>query len=168
MSLVSVPIIIGLALLLFGYRYYWLIAAGIAFLFGLDVGSVPGSGEVTSSAIVMGMIFALVAAVAAVFLTNLVLNIAGFLVGGILAVNVFNALGWDVGSNLVTFLLGGIVGLLLSLFASDFAKIFLSVITGAGIIVSSVVLEEQTMQFTYIVLVITGIVAQLFLRKRFK
>jgi hypothetical protein len=168
MSLISVPIAIGLALLLFGYRYYWLIAAGVAFLFGLDVGSAPDGGQITSSAIVMGVIFALVAAVAAVFVTNLALNVAGFLIGGVLAVNVFNMLGWDVGSNLAAFLLGGVIGLLLAIFASDFAKIILSVITGAGIILSAVELEEGTMQFAYIALVITGIVAQLFLRQRFK
>ncbi len=162
------PLVVGAALLFLGYRYYWLIAGGIGFLFGLNIGSAPSGGALTGSAIVLGLVFGAVGAFTAVFITALVLNIAGFLVGGIILVQLFAYLDWNVGSTLVTFLICGIIGLLMALFANDFAKIFISSVTGAAIIVTSLQADVATASFVYGFLVLLGIVAQLILRRRFK
>jgi hypothetical protein len=163
-----VPIVVGAALLFFGYRYYWLIFGGIGFLLGLNMGSAPGGGQITPSAIVLGMFFGVIGAFTAVFLTALTLNIAGFVLGGVVLVQLFANLGWDTGSTLVTFLMGGMIGLLIAINTKDFAKILLSSVTGAAIIVMSLEIDSATVSFLYLVLVISGIVAQLFLRKRWK
>ena len=164
----TIPIVVGLALLLLGYRYYWLIAGGLGFLFGLNIGSTAASGQVTPGAVMLGLLLGVIAALTAVFITKLTLNIAGFTLGGIVLVQLFANLNWNVGSTLVTFLLGGLMGLLTAIFAQDLAKILVSAITGAAILVSALELDDATVSFVYLTCVILSIVAQLILRRRFK
>lgn len=161
-----IALIVGGVLLLFGGRYYWLVAGGAGFLFGTNIGSAPGGGVVTGSAIAMGLLFGFIAAVAAVLVTKFALGITGFLVGGIFMVRLLEAIGWDLGSTLAAFLIGGMIGLIFVLIAQDWALIFLSVITGAGIIVNVLEVDPASTEFVYIVLVLVGVAFQLFLKRR--
>jgi hypothetical protein len=161
-----IALIVGGVLLFFGSRYYWLVAGGVGFLFGTNIGSVPGGGVVTGSAIAMGLLFGFIAAVTAVLVTKFALGITGFLIGGIFMVRFLEAIGWDLGSSLVAFLIGGIIGLIFVVSAQDWALIFLSVITGAGIIVNVLAIDPASTGFVYIVLVLMGFGFQLFLRRR--
>jgi hypothetical protein len=163
-SLVS--LLVGGALLFFGGRYYWLVAGGVGFLFGTNIGSAPDGGLITGSAIAMGILFGIIAAVAAIFVTKFALGMTGFIVGGIFMVRLIEAIGWNLGSSLAAFLIGGILGLILVIASQDWALIFLSVITGAGIILNTLELDPATTNFVYIVLVILGFVVQLFLKQR--
>lgn len=160
-----IPFAVGAILLLFGYRYYWFVAVGLGFLFGLNMGSAP-MGEISSTAVMMGLFFGLIAGVATIFIANLILNLAGFILGGILMVGIFANLEVQTDSTLPIFLLGGLLGLLIAVFASDFAKILLSSLAGAAIIVMPLTLEVGTTYLLYAALLLGGIVAQLFLRQR--
>ncbi|MCA9874640.1 MAG: hypothetical protein KC441_13315 [Anaerolineales bacterium] len=161
-----IPLLVGVSLLLFGYRYYWLVIGGVGFLFGLNIGSVANGGQITPAAVMMGLLGGVIAAFTAVFATDILLLISGFLLGGIVLVQVFSYLDWHVGSTLVTFLLGGMIGLLIAIFAQDTAKILLSSIIGAAIIVIALGLDTATTSFVFLFLTLSGIVAQLFLRRR--
>ena len=161
-----IALIVGGVLLLFGGRYYWLLAGGVGFLFGANLGSAPDGGVITGSAIAMGLLFGLIAAVASVMVTKFAIGITGFLVGGIFMVRFIEALGWDLGSTLVAFLIGGTVGFFFVVIAQDWALIFLSVITGAAIIVNQLNLDPSSSNFVYIVLVLVGFGFQLFLKRR--
>ncbi|MBE2221078.1 MAG: hypothetical protein IAF02_06030 [Anaerolineae bacterium] len=161
-----IALLVGGALLFFGSRYYWLVAGGVGFLFGTNLGSAPDGGVITGSALAMGILFGFIAAVASVFITKFALSISGFVMGGILMVRFMEALGWDLGSTFAAFLIGGILGLVLVIVSQEWALIFLSVITGAAIIVNVLVLDPASAQFVYIVLVILGFTVQLFLNRR--
>lgn len=163
-----IPFLVGGALLFFGYRYYWFIVGGVGFLFGLNIGSVASGGQITPAAVMMGLLVGVIAAFTAVFVANITLSIAGFILGGIVLVQLFAYLDWNVGSTLVTFLIGGMIGLLITIASQDFAKILLSALTGAAIIITSLEMDEATLSFVYLVLVIFGVVAQLFLRQRWQ
>ena len=43
-----IALAIGGVLLFFGGRFYWLVAGGVGFLFGVSVGSAPDGGRITS------------------------------------------------------------------------------------------------------------------------
>lgn len=161
-----IPLLIGGALLFFGGRFYWLVAGGVGFLFGTSIGSAPDGGVITGSALAMGILFGMIAAVASIFVTKFALGMTGFIVGGILFVRVMEAIGWNLGSTLVAFLIGGLLGLILVIISQDWALIFLSVITGAGIIVNQLELDPASAGFVYIALVLLGFVVQLFLKSR--
>ena len=161
-----IALIVGGVLLLFGGRYYWLVAGGVGFLFGANLGSAPDGGVITGSAIAMGLLFGLIAAVGSVMVTKFAIGITGFLVGGIFMVRFMEAIGWDLGSTLVAFLIGGMVGFFFVIIAQDWALIFLSVITGAAIILNQLNLDPSSSNFVYIVLVLFGFGFQLFLKRR--
>lgn len=161
-----IPLLVGGALLFLGGRYYWLVAGGVGFLFGTNIGSAPDGGVITGSALAMGLLFGLIAMVASVFVTKFALGMSGFVMGGILLVRVMEAIGWNLGSALVAFLVGGILGLILVIISQDWALIFLSVITGAGIIINVLELDPSTAGFVYLVLAVLGFGVQLFLKRR--
>lgn len=161
-----IALLIGGALLFFGGRYYWLVAGGVGFLFGTNLGSAPDGGVVTGSAIAMGVLFGFIAAVASVFITKFALSISGFIMGGILMVRLIEAIGWDLGSTFAAFLIGGILGFLLVIISQEWALIFLSVITGAAIVVNQLVADAANAQFVYILLVLVGFMFQLFMMRR--
>jgi hypothetical protein len=161
-----IALLIGGALLFFGGRYYWLVAGGVGFLFGTNLGSAPDGGVVTGSAIAMGFLFGFIAAVASVFITKFALSISGFIMGGILMVRFIEAIGWDLGSTFAAFLIGGILGFLLVIISQEWALIFLSVITGAAIVVNQLVADAANAQFVYILLVLVGFTFQLFMMRR--
>ncbi len=161
-----IALIVGGVLLFFGGRYYWLVAGGVGFLFGTSIGSAPDGGVITGSAIAMGLLCGLIAAVASVMVTKFALGITGFLVGGIFMVRFIEAIGWDFGSTLVAFLIGGTVGFFFVVIAQDWALIFLSVITGAAIVVNQLNLDPASANFVYIVLVFVGFGFQFFLKRR--
>ncbi|PID84802.1 MAG: hypothetical protein CSB13_11345 [Chloroflexi bacterium] len=161
-----VPLLIGSTLLLFGGRYYWWVAGGVGFLFGTNMGSAPDGGVITSSALAMGIIFGFIAAVAAVLVTKLALGLSGFIVGGIFTVRLLELIGWNLGSTMIAFVIGGVLGLLLVIASQDWALIFLSVLTGAGIVVNQLELDPATIGFVYIVLFLVGFGFQLFLKWR--
>ncbi len=163
-----VPFVVGAALLFFGYRYYWFVAGGVGFLFGLNIGSAASGGQITPAAVMIGLLVGIIVAFTAVFVANITLSIAGFLLGGIVLVQLFAYLDWNIGSTLVTFLLGGMMGLLITISSKDFAKILFSALVGAAIIVTSLEMDAATVSFVFLVLVIVGITAQLFLQKRWQ
>jgi hypothetical protein len=67
---------------------------------------------------------------------------------------------------MAAFLVGGVLGLILVLLSQDWALIFLSTITGAGIIVIQMALDPDSSEFVYVVLVMLGFGVQLFLKSR--
>lgn len=161
-----IALLVGGVLLFFGGQYYWLVAGGVGFLFGTNIGSAPDGGVITGSAIAMGLLFGFIAAVGSVVVTKFALGITGFLVGGIFLVRFIEAIGWDMGSTLAAFLIGGMLGFFFVLISQDWALIFLSVITGAGIIVNQLNLDPASANFVYIILVLVGFTFQFFLKRR--
>lgn len=161
-----IALLVGGALLFLGGRYYWLVAGGLGFLVGTSLASAPGGGVVTGSAVAMGLLFGFLAALGSVLVTKFALGITGFLVGGIFMVRFMQALGWDLGSTLVAFLIGGIIGFFFVVASQEWALIFLSVMTGAAIVVNALAVEPVNAQFVYLGLAFLGIVVQLLLKRR--
>jgi hypothetical protein len=164
-----VPPLIGLALLLAGYRYYWLIAGGLGFLLGINIVATANEGQLTAAAVSLGLLFGLIGAIAAAFITNFALTAIGFIIGGMVLVGLFSGLAWDPGSNLVLFLFGGFLGWLLTLYALDYARILISAVLGASILLASIPpLDPTIVPLATLVLVVVSIVIQFVLRTKWK
>ncbi|MBK8984964.1 MAG: hypothetical protein IPM39_02605 [Chloroflexi bacterium] len=161
-----IPIVVGTALLLVGYRYFWLIVAGVGFLVGLNMGSLSAGGQITTSAIVLGLFLGVIGGFTAVFITAIALNIIAFFLGGILMVQLFTSLNWSAGSTLATFILGGVVGLLIAIIGKDYAKMLISAVTGAAIIITALPVDQATTSFLLLGLVLAGVVAQIIVKNR--
>ncbi len=136
MELLTSLILIGLGLLLAfaGRRYVWILIAATAFLivFWLVSLILPPS--------LATLLLALAAGVAAAFLlrgiSRIILWIAGFFLVGIAAVSLGERFGMDPRSAewILTFLAGGVLGLVLATFARDIGVMIITALGGAAMV----------------------------------
>jgi hypothetical protein len=164
----SAPIIgavIGVIILFFGRRLFWLCVAAIGFAAGFELAPhllhEPTPLLALSIALVLGFIGALLAT----FLQKLAIAVAGFLGGGKLAVAIASTFFVQYDQYyLLTFLIGGVIGALLLLMLFDWALIFLSAAVGAHLIQTAIqaafVLPATGNAILFVVLVIIGVLFQ--------
>ena len=160
----SVPIIsalIGVVILLFGRRLFWLCVAAVGFAAGVELAPhfvhEPSTLVLLTVAIVLGFIGALLA----LFLQKIAIAIAGLLAGGKLAIAL--AVTFLVHSEQyywITFLIGGIIGAILLLVLFDWALIALSSVVGAYLIQHTIVLPQTGATILFVGLAVVGIVVQ--------
>ncbi len=165
-----IPIIsvcIGIALLLFGRRLFWLLVAAVGFAAGVELAPwlvhEPSSILVITAALVLGFIGALLA----LFLQKIAIAIVGFVAGGRLAVGIITAFVVQHQTTFaLTFLIGGIVGGLVFLLLFDWALIVLSSLVGAYLITGAITLPQTGATIVFIVLTIIGIFVQTGMSRR--
>lgn len=160
----SVPIIsalIGVVILLFGRKLFWLCVAAVGFAAGVEFAPhfvhEPSTLVMLTVAIVLGLIGALLA----FFLQKIAIAIAGFLAGGKLAIALAAAfLVQPAQYYWITFVIGGIVGTILLLVLFDWALIALSSVVGAYLILSAISLPPSGTSILFIALVAIGVFVQ--------
>ena len=123
-------VIVGLGMLGLGRQLFWLFVGGIGFLFGLNIAGSLLAGQSETTALLFALVIGLIGAVAALFLQRLAVNTAGFVGGGVIAVQLIEAMALEVGSTLVPFIMGGVIGLILVSILFDWALILLSSLAG--------------------------------------
>src|SRR5574340_838086 len=113
-------VVVGLILVLFGRKLYWLFVAAAGFVVGMSLSKqwLAGTDDFTASMIGLGV--GLACAVLAIFLRRLAIGIAGFFAGGHIAFQLAAGLGYE-SSAWIVFLLGGIIGAILILVVFDWA-----------------------------------------------
>ncbi len=160
----SVPIIsalIGVVILLFGRRLFWLCVAAVGFAAGVEFAPhfvhEPSTLVLLTVAIVLGFIGALLA----LFLQKIAIAIAGFLAGGKLAIAMAAAfLVQSAQYYWITFLIGGIIGAILLLVLFDWTLIALSSVVGAYLILGAIALPPSGTSILFIALVAVGVIVQ--------
>lgn len=147
-------ILLGILLLGFGKKLFWLFVGIIGFMTGMDLGSklLPGYSELFVFAIALAL--GSVGAVLAVAFQWVAIIASGFLAGGFLLFKFFPT------DSYATFLMGGIMGALLMGVVFDRALLILSSLVGATLVSQELSLSESTRIFMFIVLVAVGITVQ--------
>lgn len=164
-----ISVLLGLALLLFGRRVFWLLVAAVGFAAGVELAPSlvhePSPLLVMTAALVLGFVGALLA----LFLQKFAIAVVGFIAGGRLAIAITAAFfAQHEGTFVLIFLIGGIIGGLLFLLLFDWALIFLSSAVGAYLILSAVTLPEKGAAIAFVVITIVGVVVQAGLNRRTK
>jgi hypothetical protein len=155
-------ILIGAALLLFGRRLFWLFVGGVGFLVGFNFASQVLQGQPQWVILLTALGVGLVAAIISIFLERVVVAIAGFFAGGYFlstaAIAVLHnsqpVVWWTA------FVVGGLVGAILTAALLDPALILLSSLAGATAIAQNVPLQPAGKGILFIVLLIFGIIIQ--------
>jgi hypothetical protein len=160
----SIPVasvLIGVVVLFFGRKLFWLCVAAIGFAAGVEIAPLVVHEPTTLLSLTFALVLGFLGALLAIFLQKIAIAIFGFVAGGKLA----NALaaaffaGQALHSGII-FLIGGIVGALLLLALFDWALIFLSAVTGAYLIQSAIALPPSGSAVLFVVLVVVGMLAQ--------
>jgi hypothetical protein len=158
MSIINV--LIGVGLVFFGRRAFWLFVAAAGFVAGLSLANRLLQGPEWVG-LVVGIGIGLLAALLAVLVERFAIGLAGFLVGGYIALQVLPALNlqgnWSI---VVAFIVGGVIGLILISAFLDWALIALSTLAGAALVVQALNMDGGLALIVFIILVLVGVVFQ--------
>jgi hypothetical protein len=128
--------VFGFAMLALGRRLYWLFVGGIGFAIGFSLASRFLVDSTIWTLLVIGLIAGVLAGLAAVLMNRLVMGIAGFLVGGFLAIKLLEVISLSASPPVwLVFLVGGACCALLVAILFDWALILLTSLLGAGLLV---------------------------------
>lgn len=158
MSIIS--ILFGVGLLLFGRRAFWLFVAGAGFVAGLSLTNrlvdAPQAVGVT-----IGLVIGLLAALLAVAVQRFAIRLAGFLVGGYIALQILPFLNLEGNwATLAGFVIGGLIGIVMIGMFLGWALILLSSLAGAALIVNAFGLGSGLGTLIFIVLAVVGVIFQ--------
>jgi hypothetical protein len=164
-----ISILVGVLILFFGRRLFWLFVAAVGFWIGFEATPYLMQNPPPWLALAVALGLGLLGAVLAFVVQKIAVAIAGFLVGGHVAVSLMAAfVNTHANYSGVAFLIGGILGAILLLLLFDWALIVFSAIAGAELIVSHLRMPQAGTTILLLGLTILGIVVQasLFARRR--
>jgi MFS family permease len=153
---------LGILLLLFGRRAFWIFVAVVGFIAGLTFATMFMHGQSEWVILLIAIVAGIIGAFLAIMLEGLAILIAGFLAGGYLAASLAVSLGMtNASGNWVIYIIGGILGLILVAALFDWAIIALSVLLGTEIIMTFLSKPVSAYYWlVFVVLVVVGIVVQ--------
>jgi hypothetical protein len=157
----AVEIVVGVAMLLFGRRLFWVFVGGVGFAGGMALGTQVLAEQPDWIVLSFGLFLGLGGALLALLLQRVAVAVAGFVAGGYAAFALAEMLQWGEGPWLWgTALIGGVFGAVVAGALFNWALILLSVLVGANLVVQGAALEPRTAGVVFIVLVLAGVALQ--------
>jgi len=155
-------LIVGVLLLLFGRKLFWLFIGIAGFLFGMEITGMyfGGQPQWLQLAIAIGM--GCLGALLAVLAQRLAFAVGGFFAGVFLALKLSQFLGLpDHGALVAMLIIGaGLVGAVVAALIMDKAITVLACLVGAGAIVGELPLGPAPAIAVFVVLVVAGYLFQ--------
>lgn len=154
--------IIGLVLLLFGRKLFWLSVGVIGFLVGISLGEQLFPQFTDTVLLIVGVCLGVVGALLAILIQKIAIGTAGFFAGGFFTQNLASHFQFTFGPKMewLPFLLGGIVGAIILVWVFEFALIILSSLVGAFLLVRELNAPDDLEMIFFIVLAAGGMVIQ--------
>src|SRR5881392_361586 len=160
-SVAIVGALIGIVILLFGRKLFWLCVAAVGFAAGVEIAPHLVNEPSSLMALIIALVLGLIGALLALFLQKIAIAVLGFLAGGKLAGAIAAAfLVHYAQYSTIIFAVGGLVGAILLLVLFDWALIIVSSLIGAHLIQSAIVLPPSGSTIVFIGLAVVGIVVQ--------
>lgn len=160
-SVAIVGVIIGVVILFFGRKLFWLCVAAVGFAVGVEIAPQLVHEPSSLLALVVALVFGLLGALLALFLQKIAIAVLGFLAGGKLACAIAGAFFVHYAQySTIIFIVGGIIGAILLLVLFDWALIVVSSFIGAYLIQSAIMLPPTGSTLVFAGLAIVGIIAQ--------
>ena len=178
LSIDNTRLLLGVLLLAFGRRLFWLFVGAVGFVAGVQFANHFMQGIADETVVIFSLVVGLISAILAVTLRKIALGAVGFLVGGYLLMTGLSATGGEhqvalaVGGGgqqlapWLAFLVGGLLGAVLMNAVFVWTLIVLSSMSGAALICESLRLGSQTITILFTILVLVGILAQSGLMRR--
>src|SRR5206468_5056566 len=160
-SVTIVGVLIGVVILFFGRKLFWLCVAAVGFAVGVEIAPQLVNEPSSLLALVIALVFGVLGALLALFLQKVAIAMLGFLAGGKLATAIAAAFFVHYAQySTIIFVVGGIIGAILLLAVFDWALIVVSSFIGAYLIQSAIVLPPIGSTLVFVALAIIGIVVQ--------
>jgi len=155
-------VIIGAVLLILGRKLFWFFAGTAGFLIGAAIAGRLAHGSDLVKLLV-ALLAGLIGALLAVIFYRVAIGVAGFVIGGYVALQIVRHFALSVAPSLawVPYVIGGAVGTVLILLLLEWAlMIVLSSLAGASLVVQAIPLEQPTASLIFFLLAIAGILIQ--------
>jgi len=152
-------IILGIAVLFFGRKLFWLYVATLGFLVGVELIKIVSPHEPTWVLLIGGLAAGIIGSVLAVFFQRVAFALAGFFAGAYLGTLLIHTAGMG-GNGIMGFIVGGLIGAIAALLLMNWAIIVFSSFVGAGAIVTQIPLGQSALALSFVALVIAGIIVQ--------
>jgi hypothetical protein len=152
-------IVLGLIMLVFGRKLFWLFVAIVGFLVGMEFTKLLLADQPIWVQLLGGLVAGLLGALLAIFVQRIAFILAGFFAGAYFALLLAHPLG-VAGASLILAVACGVIGAIVVALLMDWAIIVLSCLVGAGAIVSQLRLRDTNTAIIFFVLVIIGIFVQ--------
>ena len=160
-SVTIVGVLIGVVILFFGRRLFWLCVAAVGFAVGVEIAPQLVNEPSSLLALLIALVFGVLGALLALFLQKIAIAMLGFLAGGKLATAVAAAFFVHYTQySTIIFVIGGIIGAILLLAVFGWALIVVSSFIGAYLIQSAIVLPPTGSTLVFVALAIIGILVQ--------
>ena len=160
-SVTIVGVLIGIVILFFGRKLFWLCVAAVGFALGVEIAPHLVNEPSSVLALLVALALGVLGALLALFLQKIAIAVLGFLAGGKLASAIAAAFFVHYAQySTIIFVVGGIIGAILLLAVFDWALIVVSSFIGAYLIQSAIVLPPIGSTIVFIGLAILGIVVQ--------
>jgi hypothetical protein len=131
--------LIGLAVLLFGRKLFWLFVAVAGFVLGVVIAPLLLPNQPDWLIVLVALGLGVVGAILAIVVQQVAVAVAGFIFGGYALLALLGAIGLNVTPwDWLAYIIGGIIGAVLVIYLFDPALIGLSAIVGA-ILITNVV-----------------------------
>jgi hypothetical protein len=156
-----VGVLIGVVILFFGRKLFWLCVAAVGFAAGVEIAPLLVNEPSSLLALLIALVFGVLGALLALFLQKVAIAVLGFLAGGKLASAIAAAFFVHYAQySTIIFVIGGIIGAILLLALFGWALIVVSSFIGAYLIQSAIVLPPTGSTLVFIGLAIVGIFVQ--------
>jgi hypothetical protein len=160
-SVTIVSVLIGIVILFFGRKLFWLCVAAVGFAAGVQIAPLLVNEASSLLALVIAVAFGVIGVLLALFIQKIAIAVLGFLAGGKLATAIAAAFFVQYAQySTIIFVIGGIVGAILLLAVFGWALIIVSSFIGAYLIQSAIVLPPTGSTLVFIGLAILGIFVQ--------
>jgi hypothetical protein len=160
-SVTIVGVLIGIAILFFGRKLFWLTVAAVGFAVGVEIAPLLVNEPSSLLALLIALVLGVIGALLALFLQKVAIAVLGFFAGGKLATAIAAAFFVHYAQySTIIFVIGGIIGAILLLAVFGWALIVVSSFIGAYLIQSAIVLPPTGSTLVFIGLAIVGIFVQ--------
>jgi hypothetical protein len=160
-SVTIVGVLIGIAILFFGRKLFWLTVAAVGFAVGVEIAPLLVNEPSSLLALLIALVLGILRALLALFLQKVAIAVLGFFAGGKLATAIAAAFFVHYAQySTIIFVIGGIIGAILLLAVFGWALIVVSSFIGAYLIQSAIVLPPTGSTLVFIGLAIVGIFVQ--------
>ena len=160
----SIPIfsvLIGVVVLFFGRKLFWLCVAAIGFAAGVELAPRLVQEPSVLLSLTIALLLGIIGALLALFLQKIAIAVLGFLAGGKLAGAIAAAFFVHYAQHsTIIFVIGGVIGAILLLVLFDWALIVVSAFIGAHLIQSVITLPQSGLTIVFVGLAVIGILVQ--------
>jgi hypothetical protein len=160
-SVTIVGVLVGVVILFFGRKLFWLCVAAVGFAVGVEIAPLLVNEPSSLLALVIALVCGVLGALLALFLQKVAIAVLGFLAGGKLAAAMAAAFFVHHAQySTIIFVVGGIIGAILLLALFNWALIVVSSFIGAYLIQSAIVLPPTGLTLVFVALAIIGTIVQ--------